>query len=680
MASSATQSTSGSGRPLLIAVAGLGPRTGVTTTTVALARAWPGPEPAVVVEADPRGGQLAQLAGTDPYLGLASVAHAAHTGAGRVRLADHLRFLPGGVGFLAAPPGPDPARTTWVTTLLTGRHHDRRLTDLAAWNDLGATVFADCGAPGPGSTLAPLLAAADACLIVVDADRADPAPTGPRIRELADRSRHPGVLVIGADPGSEYASALQVPVLAGLPREHHSAATLLYLSRPRPRRNPLLLAARAVAAAIEAQLRPPPPAPSHTDRGNLPTRIPGRRASVRPRVYRLELPAAPPPEPSRTVPTPDPAQRPPPRGQANDTPQRRRSAASTDPADMHGTGSGDSASRHEPETDKPVTTSRQRPAAPRDPAGLPGRGTALPVPLGAQSPVSGTDRTVPGTTDSDIGSGGKDSAVGASEPESAVPTAPVPVLSVKVFGPLTVLWRPRSEAAPVEITRSLRPRERELLTLLAVHPAGATRDAMIEALWPDHTSPRPGNTLNTVVSRLRKALNTAVADIGTDIEFIENDSFRFRLTPGLWDVDYVVFDQAVTVLRTTTSVADRERACRTILDTADGILGEELTADWIVPIREHARRDRLRALGKLASMLVGTDPDQTLALLETALVIDPTNEPIYQDILRLYARLGERTVINPTIALLKRRLESIGDIPTQQTLDIARTLRDHHTG
>ncbi|WP_327116895.1 hypothetical protein OHB12_05995 [Nocardia sp. NBC_01730] len=94
----ATPTVPGPQAPLLITVAGLGPRAGTTTTTVALAQAWPGPDPSLVVEADPAGGQLAELVGADPYLGLASLARVTDPDSPiqAQRVVEHVQFLPGG--------------------------------------------------------------------------------------------------------------------------------------------------------------------------------------------------------------------------------------------------------------------------------------------------------------------------------------------------------------------------------------------------------------------------------------------------------------------------------------------------------------------------------------------------------------------------------------------------------
>ncbi|MGY1876381.1 hypothetical protein [Nocardia gipuzkoensis] len=217
----ATPQSPGSQAPLLIAVAGLGPRVGTTTTAVALACAWPGREAALVVEADPAGGQLADMVGADPYLGLASLARILEPDAEfeKDRVLEHLQFLPNAVPMLAAPAGRDPARTALTTALLTGAH--------PGWRGLGATVFADCGVPEPDSGLAPVLEAADACLVVVRPEYTEPELAAHRILRLTAGCRRRGIVLI-EKPRSEFAAALALPILGSLPAAQVSAEALLH--------------------------------------------------------------------------------------------------------------------------------------------------------------------------------------------------------------------------------------------------------------------------------------------------------------------------------------------------------------------------------------------------------------------------------------------------------------------
>ncbi|MGW6120879.1 BTAD domain-containing putative transcriptional regulator [Nocardia sp. NPDC055165] len=276
----------GSQAPLLIAVAGLSPRAGTTTTTVALAHTWPGPETALIVEADPAGGQLADMVGADPRLGLASLARRTSPGQPITPdlLAQHVQFLPGGEALLAAPSEHDPVRAVPAAELLTNPASD--------WRGLGASVLADCGVPEPDSDPHPVIAAADACLFVLRAEHIDPAPAIARIRALTRHDCPRGIVLIGGS--ADYAIALGVPVVGTLPATPAGARALLTPRRVRWS-SQLLPPARLITTAVELQLR----AASRRARSAAPPRTarqghPGRHDDTGPRIYSIELPAPPP--------------------------------------------------------------------------------------------------------------------------------------------------------------------------------------------------------------------------------------------------------------------------------------------------------------------------------------------------------------------------------------------------
>ncbi|MFF0532701.1 BTAD domain-containing putative transcriptional regulator [Nocardia amikacinitolerans] len=270
----------GSQAPYLIAVAGLSPRAGTTTTTVALAHTWPGPEPALIVEADPAGGQLADMVDADPHLGLASLTRRSATGQPITAnsLAQHVQYLPGGEALLAAPPVHDPARPVPAAELLTGPH--------ACWRGFGATVFADCGVPDPDSAPHPVIAAADGSLFVVRADHIDPQAAAQRILDLTRRRRLRGIVVIGGN--AAYVAAIGFPVVGTLPASR--AAARAVLTGRRARRH-LITPARSVTTAVEIQLRDDGRhdllAHPHTTRPVGQPR-PSRRAENGPRIYSID--------------------------------------------------------------------------------------------------------------------------------------------------------------------------------------------------------------------------------------------------------------------------------------------------------------------------------------------------------------------------------------------------------
>ncbi|MEV3961546.1 BTAD domain-containing putative transcriptional regulator [Nocardia sp. NPDC050193] len=585
----------GSGKPLLIALAGLGPRVGTTTTTLALAQTWPGSEPTLIVEADPAGGQLADMVGADPYLGLASLARtvAIDGVVDADRLTEHVQFLPGGVALLAAPPGPGTADPVSAASLLTGAHSHWRPA-------LGATVFADCGCPEPDSDLAAVLAAADACLVVLRADHRDPEVAARRIRALTRHSPRRAVVLIGAGARSEFAQALALPLPGTVPHARAEAEALLHgTTRRRPH---LLPAARNIAAAVHYHLHPPA---SHTRPDQPPARPPARRSrhphTPVPTIYRLDLPPSPLTGPS-----------------APGQPPTRRPGELTVPPD----------SDH-----------AQRPADAGQPAEL-----------------------RPAT----------ESAV-LTRADPPHPTALSPGLTVRIFGQTQILWRAPGSDQELDVTSRLQPRSREALAVLALHPGGVNRSSLVEMLWGQHRPERATAALTNTLSRLRTAVTAATGGQVTGL--LIDDRLHCRLSETALTIDYWEFNAAVAARRRAGNDEDQATACRRITDLATTDLAPDLTGAWVEPLRESARRDALNALSWLATRNAENDPRATLGLLEESANSDPYNETVWQDILRLHARLGEYSALTRTYSLMTRKLAEIGQTPNQETRQLLDRLR-----
>ncbi|MGW4365483.1 hypothetical protein ACWEKT_07540 [Nocardia takedensis] len=618
----------------VIAVAGVGPRTGVTTTALALAQSWPTPNTAsLVVEADERGGQLAALVGADPYLGLASLARsldpAAPAAVAPERLVGHVQYLPGGVAVLAAPPVRDPARARTAAALLAGPGPVR---------GLGAAVFADCGVPEPGSVLAPVLAAADVCLVVVHVERTDPDHAARRVRRLTARSPRRGVVLLGADPRGVYARALGVPVVGRLPLAKAAAESLPHGTGPPRRRRALLPAARVLAVGLHEQLHPPPPTPKP------PAPVPVERRRVRPpaprtgrnpvvpSVYRIDPPS---PGPSPR-PCPRPRSAPPPPRVAATRPAPAAPTPTPTPApDTGAAGHQDGVQAAEQRAPVPDPV----PARPTPPAPT---STPAPAPVPTPTPVP-----------------------------APVP-APVPVLVIRVFGATRITWRASGAGPAVDITGRLQPRSRALLAVLALHPHGMTREALIEALWGEKPPERPGATLSKDLNRLRRTLATVTE--GHLRDPLADDTVHIRLARDGLTADYREFEAAVVARRHAGTEPARAAAYRAITDLAASALATDLDQDWVEPLREAARREYLNALSWLAAH--ATDPYDTLALLETAIENDAHNETLWREVLRLHARLGAHDALTRTYTALTDKLAEIGEKPAPGTRRLFEQLRD----
>ncbi|MEV0359374.1 BTAD domain-containing putative transcriptional regulator [Nocardia sp. NPDC050697] len=574
---------SGSQAPLLIAVAGLSPRAGTTTTTVALARAWPGPEAALIVEADPAGGQLAEMVGADPHLGLASLARRTSPGQNVTPelLAEHVQFLPGGEALLAAPPRRDPARALPAAQLLTDPAVD--------WRGLGATVLADCGVPEPDSH--PVLEAADACLFVVRAEHIDPGRAVARIRALTGNGRPRGVVIIGGT--RDYATALGVPVVGTLPVTRAGSRALLTGRRLR-RSAQLLPPARLIATAVHLQLRAArfaSPLAPHATRQDQPN----RRADTGPTIYSIDPPPPSAPEPVAVEPP----------------------VPSTEP----------------PRLD-PVLAS------------------------------DAEDASQPGEDDL--------AAAPQSRPVSAPPEVGSSALAIFVFGATKVFWAAPESRAPVDVTSQLQPRSREIVALLALHPEGLSRSRLIDLIWGAH-SPQRSAALSNALSRLRASITNATGGQVTGI--LIDDRLHCRLSATAASVDYWEFLAAVAARRRASTDTGRSAACRIITGIATSDLADDLTASWVEPLRESARRDAHNALDWLATHDTDHDPRATLGLLETTAETDPYNETVWRDILRQHARLGEYAALARTYTLMTRKLGEIGETPSRETRELLERLR-----
>lgn len=589
---------------MLIAIAGIGPSAGVTTAAVALSAVWPGPEQAVLIEADPRGGHLAEhvLAGTG--LGLGRLAAEVGTGhCGLAQLVEHARVLPTGVPVLTA----EQVRAMLAAPVLSANLAHRI-------DDGGVVVIADCGIAHPASAAMPLMAGADALIVLVRAETADLGLAARQICEIAGwNTRARAVVLVGSDLAGASTSELGVPVLGRLPKDVRGLSVLLHGDCGRLNRGALAAAAREIATDLRAQLvddeSPLSPATGERcGRGRSRPRwrdlLPG--GDIGPLVYRH-----PGRFPNRNLAT-------------------QRKLIPTPICLAKGFRPGEN------DIELEITTSSPTLSA----------GRASIAPLGERTSTVSNEHS-----------------------------APVLSLSVNVLGPLRVTWHDMSGTGRgIDVTSKLQPRSRELVALLALHPRGISRDRLIEALWGARCPARPTNAINTALSRLRAAL-TAATNAATSASIVTDDRIRYRLNSASVLVDYWRFAAAVDARRRATTDQARQDAYRRIVECAGGPVAQDLCAEWIEPLREAVRRDHLNALGALARNLVDDEPRRTLDLLETAIAADPYNELIYRDILRLHANLGEYDAIDRTLALLGRRLAELGQAPTVQTHELAQRLR-----
>ena len=235
---------------------------------------------------------------------------------------------------------------------------------------------------------------------------------------------------------------------------------------------------------------------------------------------------------------------------------------------------------------------------------------------------------------------------------------------ISVLGPLQIT------AAGREIGTGLR-KARELLAFLAVHPDGASGEAISEALWPESDPGRAAGQRNLALRKAREMLRTA-SGLPAPL-WILNASGRYRLDPALIGTDLEAFGEALEAARNASGDA-RLAACRRAVALYRGELAEGTGYEWAEPYAEAARRRALDAWTTIAEILQPRDPDQALSALETALAHDPYNEYLYVRIMRLQAAAGRPEAVRRTLALLESRLTELGITPGAQTRQAAAAL------
>ncbi|WP_081425639.1 AfsR/SARP family transcriptional regulator [Conexibacter woesei] len=207
---------------------------------------------------------------------------------------------------------------------------------------------------------------------------------------------------------------------------------------------------------------------------------------------------------------------------------------------------------------------------------------------------------------------------------------------------------------------------RELIAYLALHPDGATRDRLLEALWPDTDPRRSQPRLWQATSEARKTLGDA---------FVSDDG-RYRLDRDRLAVD---LDELPPLLRRADAadrVADRAR----LLGRADALWrGAPLDGvdhAWAEGHQRRLRVERVELLHRLAETWVELDePRRALDAAERGIALDELHEPCWRAALDAEARAGQRDAVTARYDALAGLLDDrLGLRPEPETTALYRAL------
>jgi DNA-binding SARP family transcriptional activator len=262
-----------------------------------------------------------------------------------------------------------------------------------------------------------------------------------------------------------------------------------------------------------------------------------------------------------------------------------------------------------------------------------------PYVLTISSPIADTSSSPPPATETPL-------ARASSEEDSQS-------VSISLLGPLVIGGLSK---------RIGRTATRELIAYLALHPHGAGRDELIEALWPgaDPESTRPRFWQS--VTEARKALGDAWL----------HDGERYQLDRGKIRIDLDELDRLL-------AITDPEREPAALEGAAALWRGEPLAGSDYPWADGEIRRLHATFLDLLVRVghtrLANGDPRGALAAAEQAISLDDLHEPSWRLALQAEHSLGLRSSVTQRYEELAHTLdEELGLQPSHETRMMYRQL------
>jgi DNA-binding SARP family transcriptional activator len=171
----------------------------------------------------------------------------------------------------------------------------------------------------------------------------------------------------------------------------------------------------------------------------------------------------------------------------------------------------------------------------------------------------------------------------------------------------------------------------------------ASRESLIETLWPDADVARSGHALNSLVYSLRQQLSDALA--GAPPVIYRAGTYELNVDAGV-GVDVVHFDALARNAERQLREGDMTAAVRSWRQAVAFYQGDVCTVDD--GVRTIVQRERLRAvylslLGRLADRSFG-ERDYRAALDHALRLLshDPCREDAHRLTMRCHVRIGER--------------------------------------
>lgn len=202
----------------------------------------------------------------------------------------------------------------------------------------------------------------------------------------------------------------------------------------------------------------------------------------------------------------------------------------------------------------------------------------------------------------------------------------------------------------------------ELLAFLAVHPSGAAKDQILEALWPGGDPRQTQQKLWQAISFLRSRLQTSLPG-----GIIQKSDDLYRLDSKRVWVDAIAFTQSAR----SDGLAPEARL-RFACDLYKGDFCEGQYYGWATPPTEGLKSLGINAARELSIHLEKCgNTEDALILLDKALSLDPYDEDLGRRMMVLEASQGRHDLVGRRFRRLRRIL--VADLGVEPSPDSVAT-------
>ena len=170
-----------------------------------------------------------------------------------------------------------------------------------------------------------------------------------------------------------------------------------------------------------------------------------------------------------------------------------------------------------------------------------------------------------------------------------------------------------------------------------------TVEALIDVLWPDGEPDNPQKSLYTLMSRLRKLLNSGG---GSDKAYILFQHDCYQWNPGLsTSLDVADFERLVKLAESTHTDQEKLPLLKEAVNIYTGdYMAESAFEMWVMPVTNYYKRLYLRSVNELADIYTRLgSQDEIIQLCNKAIENEPFEENLHERVIQANFINGEIT-------------------------------------